>query len=66
MKWEIFAKVNEFRTEMEVLIFKVKIESTFFRKRQPGFSNFSDFSKFFYRYPWDEQLKTNNYYIYNI
>ena len=34
MKWEIFAKVNEFRTEMEVLIFKVEMETTFFRKRQ--------------------------------
>ena len=28
------SKVNGFRTEMELLNFKVKIESTFFRKRQ--------------------------------
>ena len=26
--------VNRFRTEMDVLIFKVEMESTFFRKRQ--------------------------------
>ena len=28
------SKVNQFRTGMELLILKVKIESTFFRKRQ--------------------------------
>ena len=62
------SKVNGFRTEMELLIFRVRIESTFFRKRQDiqeKTRSFKSFSSFSFFNLIENTIEQFYYYIYN-